>query len=256
MSILMPFGDTIINITRTRAGNAMADWDRFSEDYDRIFFEYPQYRYTLKRMAELLVDANGKSVLDLGCGTGNLMDVVLEAYPEAGICGVDPSEGMREKCSDRFTGKPNVKISPGDALRIPFDGDRFDHVTSSLALHHVEPDDRDKCAAEIARVLKKGGTLVYSDMFCDVDGPATDPRRARDIISKISGVALYCLDHGAYDMMMIMLKTLPADVAADGEFMTTPGVWMDALRGAGFRRLEVIDIPPGEFGLKILRAVL
>jgi len=234
----------------------MADWDKFSTDYDRIFLEYPQYRYILKRMAELLEDADGKSVLDLGCGTGNLMAAVLEAYPEVRLFGIDPSEGMRQTCTQRFAGRKNVRVTTGDALEIPFDDGKFDFVMTNLALHHVAPVDREKCTREIARVLKAGGSLLYSDMFCDVDGPPDNPRRARDIIEKITGVALYCLDHGANDMMMIMLKTLPADVAEEGEYMTTPGVWMEALRSAGFERFEVIDVPPGEFGLKTIVATL
>jgi ubiquinone/menaquinone biosynthesis C-methylase UbiE len=234
----------------------VAHWDTFSKDYDRIFLEYPQYIETLRFMIEQLDDANGKSILDLGCGTGNFISRVIDVYPEARILGVDPSEGMRDTCGRRFSGNPDVQISAGDALAIPFDDDRFDYVTSNLALHHITPDDRENCASEIARVLKKGGTLIYADMFCDVDAPPDDPARTRDIIEKIVGVALYCLDHGAHDMMMIMLKTLPADVAGDGEYMTTPGVWMDALRTAGFERIEVTDVPPGEFGLKILRATL
>ncbi|MBK5093137.1 MAG: class I SAM-dependent methyltransferase [Actinobacteria bacterium] len=234
----------------------MADWDKFSVDYDRIFSEYPQYRYILKRMTELLEDANGKSVLDLGCGTGNLMAAVLEAYPEVKLSGIDPSEGMRQACAQRLAGRENVQVTAGDALEIPFDDGKFDFVMTNLALHHVAPDDRVKCAREMARVLKEGGSLLYSDMFCDVDGPPGDPRKARDIIEKITGVALYCLDHGAYDMMMIMLKTLPVEIAEEGEYVTTPGVWMDALRQMGFERIDVMDIPPGEFGLKILRATL
>ena len=234
----------------------MADWDKFSEDYDRIFLEYPQYRYILKRMTELLVDANGKSVLDLGCGTGNLMASVLEAYPEVRLFGIDPSEGMRQACTQRLAGREDVQVTAGDALEIPFDDGKFDCVITNLALHHVAPDDRSKCAGEIARVLKKGGALIYSDMFCDIDGPPGDPRKARDIIEKTTSAALYCLDHGAYDMMMIMLKTLPVNVAEEGEYETTPGVWMEALRSAGFERFEVIDVPPGEFGLKTIVAAL
>lgn len=153
----------------------MADWDKFSEDYDRIFLEYPQYRFIMKRMTELLEDANGKSVLDLGCGTGNLMAAVLEAYPEVRLFGIDPSDGMRQACTKRLAGRENVQVTAGYALEIPFDDGKFDFVMTNLALHHVAPDDRRKCAGEIARVLKKGGTLTYSDMFCNVDGPRVTP---------------------------------------------------------------------------------
>lgn len=232
----------------------MADWDRFSIDYDRIFLENPIYVDTLQQMVERIGDVGEKRIVDLGCGTGNAIERLLASFPRAEIVGIDPSEGMRELCSGRFDDNPRVRVLEGSALALPLEDNWCDCVFTNLALHHVHPDAREECAREIARVLKPGGNLIYADKFCDVDGPTDDPERARDIINKVVGTALYCLDHGAFDMAMMMLKTVPADIMADGEYVTTVDTWIETLGAAGFSGFSVVDITPAEFGTRIIVA--
>jgi SAM-dependent methyltransferase len=161
---------------------------------------------------------------------------------------------MREVYAGRFRQHPMVSVVEGSALAIPSGDGEFDLALSNLVLHHVPPGDRDRCAAELARVLKPGGTLIYGDMFCDVDGPPEDPARCRDIIDKMVAAALYCLDQGAYEMMMIMLKTLPMDLREEGEHLTTESVWLGSLERAGFGGFEIVRVPPEEAGVRIIRA--
>lgn len=235
----------------------MADWDNFSEDYDRIFLENPLYVETIERMISAAEARDGITVLDLGCGTGNVTASLLrrlEGTPMS-VVAVDPSEGMRQKCEGRFAALDTVEIRAGDALRIPADDESFDFVFSNLVLHHVPPEDRASCTAEISRVLAPGGMLVYADMFCDVDSDPRDPVRVKDIVDKMVGVALYCLDHGAYDMMQVMLSTLPADVSSEGEYMTTAEVWRDLLLESGLDAIKVNPVPPDQFGIKIITAL-
>lgn len=235
--------------------NEMVDWDGFANKYDRVFLENPQYRDTIGRMIDLAPESASGFFIDVGCGTGNLTEKVLERFGGAHVLGVDPSEGMRKIYEGRFEGRAGVNFAIGNALRLPADYDLFDVALSNLALHHVPPEDRDRCARELARVLKPGGTLVYGDMFCDVEGPPDDPARCRDIIEKMTAAALYFLEEGAYEMMMITLGSLPADLRGDGEYPTTVEVWLGALERAGFGDLEVVRVPPEEIGIRILRGV-
>lgn len=234
----------------------MADWDDFSEDYDRIFLENPLYVDTIERMTSVAEDRGGVKVLDLGCGTGNVTASLLRRLGGAPltVVAVDPSAGMRQKCELRFASSQAVEVREGDALGIPAEADSFDFAFTNLVLHHVAPERRSDCAAEIARVLAPGGTLVYADMFCDVDSDPRDPVRVKDIVDKMVGVALYCLDHGAYDMMQVMLSTLPADISSEGEYLTTGEVWRDILLQGGFAEADIAPVPPDQFGVKIITA--
>jgi len=234
----------------------MADWDRFSDNYDAIFLENPLYVDTIRQMLTQVASAGGLKVLDLGCGTGNVTAALIEwaADRPVEVLAVDPSEGMRARCAERFSDADSVVVREGHALGIPTRADSFDCAVSNLALHHVPPDERAACAAELYRVLKPGGRLVYADMFCDVDADPRNPVRVKDIVDKIVGVAMYCLDHGAFDMMQVMLSTLPADISGEGEYMTTGDVWKGLLEAAGFEGVDVLGVPPFEFGIKIIVA--
>ena len=91
----------------------------------------------LRQMGGLIADTGARRVLDLGCGTGNLTAVALDCLPAATVLAVDPSEGMRETCSERFAGQERVEVVDGGATEIPAADGGFDLVISSLALHHV-----------------------------------------------------------------------------------------------------------------------
>ena len=233
----------------------MGYWDDFAGDYDGLFDRDPMYAEAMRLIVELVGDANRKRVMDLGCGSGTLMGRLAEENPDAEIYGVDPSERMVQRCLERCRGLPNVHAAVGTALRIPMPSDYLHHVVSNLALHHVPPGDRGSCAAELARVLKAGGRLIYADMFSDVDAPADDPERARDIIHKMVGKSLYDLEHGAFGTMLLHLGDIPAVIREEGEYFTTDETWMGHLAEAGFHRFEVIPVEPAEFGYRILAAV-
>jgi ubiquinone/menaquinone biosynthesis C-methylase UbiE len=234
----------------------MVDWDKFAGDYDSVFLESPLYRDTIERMTALVQDGDKKSILDLGCGTGTISEVLLTKFPGARILGVDPSAGMRDVYAERFNNEEGVSVDEGNSLAVPSVDDYFDCVLSNLALHHVLPEQRDDCAAELARVLKPGGAFIYADLFCDVDGPPGDVQRSRDLIEKGVSHALYCLEHGAYQLMILLLRALPWNLENDGEYITTTEVWIQALRRAGFIDIEVTHVPPEEVGTRIIHARL
>ncbi len=223
----------------------MADWNKFSESFDDIFLEDPLYLDILKRMVDEL-GADDKDILDLGCGTGILIERILIKIPEAHVAAVDPSQGMRDICAERFERSPQVSISDGDALAIPFPDASFDAVVSSLALHHVAPDLKGECAREIARVLKPGGKFIHADPFSGVPGRKEDPARCRDIVEKIAAKALFSLEQGAHRMMLAELGSIVPTVTEDGEYWITVPQWLQSLSSAGFCDFKVLDLPPVE----------
>ncbi len=168
------------------------------------------------------------------------------------LCGVDPAEKMVELAADRFRADGGVEILMGEGTRIPLPSQHLDYVVSNLALHHVLPEQRTLCAAEIARVLKPGGRLVYSDLFWDVPGDKEDPARCRDIIEKIVAYALYNLEIGAREMMLFLFEQLPLHLAEKAEYVTVVEDWLQALSESGLADLEVIATPRPEFAFKLV----
>ncbi len=233
----------------------MGYWDEYMGEYDILFARDPMYADAIRIMVELMGDANRKRVLDLGCGSGTLISRIAGLNPDAEIYGVDLSERMVQVSAERFKGMQNVHIALGTAVKIPTPDNYVHCLMSNLALHHVPPAERDACAAEIARVLKPGGRLVYTDMFCDVTGPIDDPDRCRDIIHKMVGKSLYDLEQGAFETMLLHIGDIPAVIREEGEYFTTDEVWREHLSAAGMGRCEIITIPPQDFGYRIITGI-
>ncbi|MBN2025167.1 MAG: class I SAM-dependent methyltransferase [Actinobacteria bacterium] len=222
----------------------MADWDEVAGRFDEAFLADPTYARMLEAVVGAIPEGDGRKFLDLGCGTGNLIALMLQRHPASRIAGVDPSAGMREVSAKRFRDRPEVEITAGDALNVPFPDGSFDIVVSSLALHHVPPDLKASCARELARVLVPGGLLVHADPFCGVPHDPDDPAWWRDVIERMVAKAVYSLEHGAWNMMLGEAKAIPLVLRGEGEYLITVEEWENVLSGAGFGGFEVTDIQP------------
>jgi SAM-dependent methyltransferase len=100
-------------------------------------------------------------VLDLGCGDGRLIALVLGARPDASAAlGLDTSPPMIERARERFAGDPRVRIEHHDLREaIPDDGP-FDAVVSGFAIHHVAHDRKRSLVAEVVARLRPGGVFA------------------------------------------------------------------------------------------------
>jgi len=128
--------------------------------YDELGYEH----YSTVSKALLKKTAlQGKTVLDVGCGTGILSMLAFEHGATKVICG-DLSEYMLIQCkkkADVLGYKPNqIVFQQLDAESLPFDSNFFDAVISGMTLGLIP--NQDQVLFEMVRVLKPGGTLSIS----------------------------------------------------------------------------------------------
>lgn len=99
-----------------------------------------------------------RTVLDLGCGTGEITSRMAELFPEAQITGVDLIESHLElgrAKTAQFGGRVTFQV--GDAFELPFEARSFDLVVCRHVVQSIPTPER--VLAEMTRVAKPGGWL-------------------------------------------------------------------------------------------------
>ena len=106
----------------------------------------------------------GQSLLDIGCGTGEVLYRVLKKFGSAvSLCGIDPSNDMLDVARYKLRNAANLILKGGVGETLQFPDESFDWVVSSLTFHHLPLDLKRLTLRESYRVLQPGGTLLISD---------------------------------------------------------------------------------------------
>ena len=104
-------------------------------------------------------------VLDVGCGTGRLLESAAARWNGARFTGVDASAEMVAEARRKHEGDSRFVFAQGDASALPVESDSFEAVFSTLSFHHW--GDQSAGIREVTRVLRSGGLFVLAD----VDAP-------------------------------------------------------------------------------------
>lgn len=103
------------------------------------------------------------AVLDVGCGTGDLLRLLARRYPGAEqLVGVDPAPSMIEIAAAAADDR-RLRFSSGVAEHLPFPDGAFRLVVSTTSFDHWA--DQQAGLRECARVLAAGGRLMLVDQF-------------------------------------------------------------------------------------------
>jgi SAM-dependent methyltransferase len=116
-----------------------------------------------RQVAPLFLDwlavPRGSHWLDVGCGTGALIEAILASQDPASVRAIDPSPAFVALARDRIS-DARVSVSVGNAESIDDASGAFDAVVSGLVLNFVPDPSAGVC--EFARVVRRGGIVgVY-----------------------------------------------------------------------------------------------
>lgn len=114
------------------------------------------YESVINKLDELSFN----NLLDVGCGTGNLLKLISTRY-DVQISGVDLTPKMLNITRIKLGDEADLKVA--DSEELPFDNDKFDMVICTDSFHHYPHPE--KVLAEIRRVLQQDGMLLIADPY-------------------------------------------------------------------------------------------
>jgi demethylmenaquinone methyltransferase / 2-methoxy-6-polyprenyl-1,4-benzoquinol methylase len=117
-----------------------------------------------KRSIARLAPPRGGTVLDLCCGTGDVVFHLLRTDPSLHVTGIDfcapMLDGARARANREARG--DATFIEGDVMALPFADNTFDGATMGFSLRNVV--EIDQVLREILRVLKPGARFVNLDV--------------------------------------------------------------------------------------------
>lgn len=127
------------------------------EGYDR--FVADRGLSALKqREVDLLELAPGHSVLDAGCGRGEVL--LACAQRGASVTGIDYADAAVELSRETLAGVDGADVRRGDVTDLPFADASFDRILFGDVIEHLDPPQSDAALREFLRVLRPDGKLL------------------------------------------------------------------------------------------------
>jgi len=139
-------------------------FDRWAPSYDRSILQQliftPIHDAALNACAAACAPPH--DLLDIGCGTGRLLEAAARRWHETQFTGIDISEKMIAEALRKHQGDPQFNFKQGDASALPVEDASFDAAFSTMSFHHWV--DQTSGIRETARALRPGGLFVLADV--------------------------------------------------------------------------------------------
>lgn len=216
---------------RTDESNNRSYYDSFAGWYERERGRGYHGMLDDLELEVLAPFARGRDVLELGCGTGLILERVAPMARTAK--GIDLSEGMIAKARER-----GLDVQVGSVTQLPYPDASFDCVYSFKVLAHVP--DLGKAIAEAKRVTRPGGVMVL-ELY--------NPMSLRYVAKRLAGPQKISEDrteadvYTRWDPPWILERILPSGVElvdVRGVRVFTPAAFVHRIPGVAgaIRRAE------------------
>jgi ubiquinone/menaquinone biosynthesis C-methylase UbiE len=135
-------------------------FDRWAINYDCLLTTI-FYQAVHKRLLTFVELSEQPNVLDLGCGTGRLLNRLATKFTHLKGTGLDLSPVMIKQARRTNQNRPKLIFIQGNVEALPFAKEQFEAVFNTISfLHYPNPE---KVLSEVYQVLKKGGKFYLAD---------------------------------------------------------------------------------------------
>ncbi|MDI7863762.1 metalloregulator ArsR/SmtB family transcription factor [Rhizobiaceae bacterium n13] len=160
--VLLRDGERLATVKRVRAERAQDYFSRNAADWDVMRRLHVSDADVEAAILDLVGDEPIDALLDLGTGTGRILQLLEGHYRRA--LGVDASRDMLAVARANLdkAGVTKATVRHGDIFNLPIDSHGFELVTIHQVLHFL--DQPELAISEAARMLKPNGRLVIIDL--------------------------------------------------------------------------------------------
>ncbi len=136
------------------------------EEYDlKIFQAIPFYKESFDTLISI-IDQSGikpKRILEIGVGTGNLTERLLQSFPSASLFGIDLVDDYLLQAKQKLmVFKDRVTLAAKDISDFDFN-ENYDLVVTSYVFHHIENNNQNSIYETIFKHLNSGGMFINAD---------------------------------------------------------------------------------------------
>lgn len=132
---------------------------------EKAFVNSPRHSVRVSSHAEemlrMIAFAPGQKYLDMGCGNGAAPIKLARAY-DLDVTGIDVDPAQIQAAEKVSAGIANIHFATLDGTVLPFDDSKFNIVATNKVMHHIP--HWEQAWAEMVRVLKPGGYLLFNDL--------------------------------------------------------------------------------------------
>ncbi|MFT4660614.1 MAG: ubiquinone/menaquinone biosynthesis C-methylase UbiE [Patiriisocius sp.] len=158
-------------------------WNNIAHTYEEKFMDIELYNDTYKRFCNLLSKPDA-TVLEIGCGPGNITRHILNMKPKLKILATDISENMITLTKKN---NPEVDTQILDCRNLKSIHNKFDGIVCGFTVPYLSKDDCLKMISDCGSILTEGGVLYLSFI-------AGDPKKS-GFIAGSSGERAYFYHH-------------------------------------------------------------
>src|SRR5260221_13298060 len=128
------------------------EYENMYKAEDTHFYYVSLHKLILRLIKQYAPVKSTLSILDAGCGTGRLAELMSKLGT---VTGIDMSDEAL-----KFAKRHGLQVQKASVMKLPFKDNSFDIITSIDVLYHKAVTDDSKALKELYRVLKLHGIII------------------------------------------------------------------------------------------------
>lgn len=145
-------------------------WNTLADVYQDKFMDLDLYDDTYDQFCDL-VKPQGASVLEIGCGPGNITRYMISKRPDFNILATDVAPNMIALAQDN---NPSVRVALIDCREIDQLTETFDGIVCGFCMPYLSKEDCHKLIRDCSALLEPGGIFYCSAIEDDYNKSAPE----------------------------------------------------------------------------------